>query len=129
MTLKKLRFHLQLWDGIWSIPFMFGAFIFFGVVLQHFFPQAGFYDPSFLQAAVFATAVVLFMNTTIWVMIYLNWRHLWRYYKGRKLDDGQVVNQSKVDFENLKPWQRIGALLFMYCFSCSLWVVLFLTLK
>lgn len=128
MTLKKLKFHLQLWDGLWSIPLMFAAFVLFGVGIQHVFPQAGFYDPSFLQAAVYATAILLFMNTTVWVMMYLNWRGLWRYYKGRKID-GQVINESKKDFETLRPWQKISVLLFVYCYSCTLWVVLFLTLK
>jgi hypothetical protein len=134
--LKRLKFHLQLWDGIWSIPLTMVSFIAMGVLIQHFFtnpgdPQGGpgFYDPSFLQAAFYASCMQVFVNTMVWFGVYFNWRHVWRYYKGKRKDDGTIENKSKNDFDNLTPWRRIVLLLSLYSFLSVEWIVLFLTLK
>jgi hypothetical protein len=121
--MKKFKVLLQLWDGIWSIPLAMFSFLFVGVALQYFFtdpndPQGGpgFYDPSFLQAAFYGAAMLVFINFVAWMGIYFNFRGLFRYYKGTKNADGTVTNLSKEDFKALKPWQRIVLLLFLYLF-------------
>jgi hypothetical protein len=120
---KKLKFHLQLWDGIWSVPLAMLAFLGAGIGLQLFFtdpsdPQGGpgFYDPSFIQASIYGAALLVFMNLVAWLGIYFNFRGLWRYFYGTRTPDGTVTNLSKEDFKNLKPWQRLGLLLFIYLF-------------
>ena len=149
MTLKKLKFHLQLWDGIWSIPLAFAAFVVFGVFLQRIFydpsdPQGapGFYDPSFLQSAFYASAMQVFINFMVWLGIHFNFRRVKHYHSGTtkttiKEFDGQgtpvtencIENKSKQDFEELTPWQRIVILFSLYFFLSAEWIVLWIHLK
>lgn len=134
--LKKAKFLLQLWEGIWSVPIAMLSFLVFGVLLQWVFtnpddPQGtpGFYDPSFLQVAFYATAMQVFINFVVWLGFYFNFRGIWRYYIGYKDEGGKVVNNSKEDFLNILPWQRIALLLSLYFLLSLEWVVLFALLR
>lgn len=133
--LKRLRYLLSLYDGVWAIPAAAGAFILGGIVLQKLFsnpddPQGGpgFYDPSFLQLALYVTCMQVFLNFTVWLGIKFNFRGLWIYYKGKRVA-GSIENQSKADFLNLLSWQRIVILLFVYCFLSLQWLLLFSLLR
>lgn len=133
--LKKAKFHLQLWDGIWSVPLAFVLFIAFGQLLQWYFtnpndPQGapGFYDPSFLQAAFYASAMQVFVNMVVWGGIHFNFRRIKHYHSGQVVE-GTVVNKSKDDFEELLPWQRIFVLLFVYSALSVEWIILFVHLR
>lgn len=148
MTLKKLKFHLQLWDGVWSVPLGMALFIGFGVLLQRFFynpadPEGapGFYDPSFLQSMFYASAVQVFINLVVWLGIHFNFRRVKHYHSGtakityqtdsRPIADqeGCIENKSKQDFESLEPWQRLKLLLFLYCFLSVEYILVWVHLK
>ena len=130
--LRKTRFFLQLWQGFWAAPLAMLLFIAVGYLLQNIFtnpddPQGGpgFYDPSFLQKVFYVTAIQVFMDFCIWIGIYFNFRGVWRFYVGKKQQDGTVRNESKEEFEKLLPWQKIAVLLFIYSLLGSQWLVLF----
>jgi hypothetical protein len=129
----RLKRHLQLWDGIWSI--LVGALIFFvvGSLIQVVFtnpadPQGapGFYDPSFIQAAAYASFIQVCVNTAVLLGMYFNFRGVWRYLYGNKDREGHSVeNQSKSDFKTLKAWQKIVLSLSLYLLLSLEWLVLF----
>ena len=131
---RKFLFHLQLWDGIWSI-FLGGLlFIICGASIQHFFaspddPGAapGFYDPSFLQAAIYASFIQVCINTAMTLGLYLSFRGLFRYIYGKK-KEREVINQSKADLEALKPIQRLVFVSTVYILLVIEWIYLFKTL-
>jgi len=136
---------MQLWDGIWSVPIAFSLFIFVAIIGQQLFGVGvGFYDPSFWQAALLAAGELIFFNIIVFLGLYFNFRHVWRYYKGEHsnyakdkaqyrrtgyltVHDAQeeIFNKSKDDFNFLKPWQRILVLLFLYCFYIAVLVILY----
>jgi hypothetical protein len=131
--LSKLKKHLQLWDGLWSI--LLGAVIFFvcGWIVQLFFtnpndPQGspGFYDPSFIQAAAYASFIQVCVNTAVLLGMYFNFRGVWRYLYGSKDKAGNALeNASKKDFNSLQPWQKIVCSLSLYLLLSLEWLVLF----
>lgn len=134
--LKKAKFHLQLWSGIWSLPLGMFTFIGAGIALQHFFSNPGdpegapgFYDPSFIQAAFYASAMQVFMDVAIWLGYYFTARHVFHYYTGHLDQDGKVVNPSKDDFDKLKGWQKLCWLGGMYLVFSGQWLFLFWMLK
>lgn len=148
MTLKKIKFHLQLWDGVWSVPLAMVLFVGFGVLLQWYFadpadPQGapGFYDPSYLQAAFYASAMQVFINFVVWLGIHFNFRRVKHYHSGQAQKTPQtdsrpvpyqpecIENKSKQDFESLQPWQRLVLLLFLYCFLSGEWILVWVHLK
>ncbi len=129
---KRLKFFLQLWDGIWSVPIALSLFLIIGVIIQAFYTDGldtgggpGFYDPSFIQAAFYVSAMMVFSNFMVWLGIYFNFRGIFRYFIGKKNEEGVVVNQSKEDFKKLQPWQRIGILFFLYFSLLGTWLLLF----
>lgn len=135
--IKKVRFMLQLWDGVWSVPL--GAALFWGsgMLIQWLFADPsgqsapGFYDPSFIQAGFYASFMCVFINAVAWFGLYFNFRAVWRYYVGRRnKDTGKVENLSKDEFLiKLKPWQRIALLIGLYCFFSVEWFFLFVLLR
>jgi hypothetical protein len=139
LLFKRAKFLLQLWDAVWSFPLAIALFIGFGALLQWIFynpqdPQGGpgFYDPSFLQLAIYAGAMQVAANFCVMVCFYFDFRGIWRYYIGRKKspeENGEIENLSKNDFNQLAPWQRIKVLLFLYCFLSAEWLFLFSALK
>ena len=133
---KKLRFYLQLWSAIWSLPLAMISFVGFGILIQWLFtspgdPQGGpgFYDPSFLQAAFYASAMMVFCDVAVWLGIYFTFRHIFHYYTGHLDQDANVINPSKTDFDGLKPWQKILVLFGLYTGFTVQWIVLFMMLK
>jgi hypothetical protein len=122
-NLRYAKFYLQLWDGIWSIPLAIVAVVGIGFGIQLFYTDPtdmgqnapGFWDPVFFQTMFYVAAIQVFVNFIVWLGMYFNFRGLFRYFKGVK-QANSVVNKSKEDFLNLKAWQRLVLLLFVYCF-------------
>lgn len=113
--LKKLKFKLQLWDGIWSVPLAAFAFMIVGVLLQWIFGESvGFYDPSFLQAAFLSSFILILFNSIAFFGLYFNFKHLFKYYR----------RDSRKEFDNLPPWLKISFLLFLYVFYIVVLVIL-----
>jgi NADH:ubiquinone oxidoreductase subunit H len=116
---NKLWKWLQLWDGVWSVPLAFVLFVLAGIAGASFFGDGfGWYDPSVFQAAMIAGAVLVFVNITAWLGIYMNFRAVYRYYK----------NDSVTDFKQLKVWQRLLVLGLLYACYIIAAIVLFLKL-
>jgi hypothetical protein len=130
---KKLKFHLQLWDGIWSILVAGILFFLCGVAIQHFFvspsdPQnaPGFYDPSFIQAAAYASFIQVVVHTAAMLGIYFGFRRVWRYFYGYKPQGTDtVLNQSKVDFDGQRPVHRLLMAFGLYLFFALEWLLIF----
>lgn len=130
--LKKFKFYLQLYDAIWSFPLAVAAFIIVGLFLQSHFVSpsdghsaSGFYDPIFLQVAFYASCIQVFVNFTVWLGMYFNFRGLWRYIIGHVSTNGEVKNDSKSDFLNITSWQRLSLSLFVFCFLTVEYCILF----
>ncbi len=124
---SKIKYWLQLWNGVWSVPLAFLLFILFGIFLQTCYDGGvGFYDPSFWQAALLSAGEFFFFNLVSYLTLYFCFRKLWRYFKGTKDVRGVVENKSKEDFENLNPWQKLVLLVFLYCFFITVLVSLYM---
>lgn len=107
---------IQIWDGIWSIPFAVFSFIAVGIAGAAFFGDGfGFYSPELFQAAIYVSALMVIFNMTVWLGMYFNFRKIFFYY----------LKDSKTDFQSLSSWQKIGLLLFLYCFLFVLQVAMF----
>lgn len=105
--MKNLLKWLQQWDVVWSAPLvvlMFVGIAYMGEAIFGF--GFGSYDPSIWQAVVMASGIIVILNGAVWLGLYLNWRKVYFYYK----------DQSKKDFDNLAPWQRLLILIGLYCF-------------
>jgi hypothetical protein len=120
--MKKIKFYLQLWDFVWSVPLAIFTFLLFSL-FGHLIFGDGFagYDPAFIQAAIYAGLILVIGNGVVWIGIYFNWRKIFRYHSGhwstRKEDNHTFwFNKSKIDFDNITPIQRICVTLFLYCF-------------
>jgi hypothetical protein len=131
-NLKKIKHWLLLWDGVWSIPLALLMFVLSGTIIQWFFADPlfpenspGFYDPSFIQAAFFASAMQVFLNFTAWLGLYFNFRGMWKYFVGKLTETGETENKSHADFLKLTSWQRIVLLVFLYVFLSAEWLLLF----
>lgn len=129
---KQIKYFLLFWNGFWSIPLAFLAFLGLGILGQFFFGEGiGFYDPSFWQAALLATGEFLFFNSIAFFTLRYCFRHLWKYYNGNsegfnlRSQKMQVTNQSKEDFDQLQPWQKLFLLVFLYCFFIAALVSLY----
>lgn len=129
---KRLKYFLLFWNGFWSVPLSFLAFLGLGIAGQYFFGEGiGFYDPSFWQAALLATGEFLFFNSVAFFTLRFCFRHLWKYYKGNnqgfnvRANKMEVSNQSKEDFDQLQPWQKLFLLVFLYCFFIAALVSLY----
>lgn len=153
-SFKKFKWFLSLWDGVWSIPIGIMLFTGAGIIIQIFFTDPtvgdgapGFFDPSYIQLAFYVSLIMTFINFTVALGMYFNFRGLFRYFFGRKLkkpstkygDDpvlfhsrlkeGDVFNRSRLDFISLTPIQRICLYLIVYMFFSLVFVLLFLALS
>lgn len=118
--LKKLGRFLMLWDGLWSVPLLGLTFIALGLMLQVLFGSGvATYDPGVIQSALLSMFVVVAFTFATLLGLRFNFNTLYRWY----------LDESKTDFLNLKPWQRIVFFLFVFCLLyCSFLVVLSLVL-
>jgi hypothetical protein len=114
--IKKVWRFIQIWDGLWSIPFSVFLFIAFGIAGAAWFGEGfGFYGPENFQAAIYVAALMVIFNMTTWFGFYFNFRSVFFYY----------LKESSTDFKNFTSWQKIALLLFLYCFFMVLQVFLF----
>jgi hypothetical protein len=126
--MKKIKFLLEKYDGVWSVPLAFFAFWFIGVVLQFFSITAGSYDLAFIQPLFLATSVVIGAVNIAIAGLFFNFRGLYRYLYGYKNENGAVINESKNDFKNLQPWQRFFIALFPLFFLVALIAIVYMKL-
>src|SRR3954465_3757234 len=105
--MNKLSKLLTLWDGFWSVPLSFTAFLAFEDLGRIVF-GAGFgsYDPSVFQAALIAAVIMIFTNTIVQLALKFNFPALWRSYHTSFADT----------FLDLSALQKTLLTVFMYCF-------------
>lgn len=123
---KKIKFFLQLRDGLWSVPLAFFIYVFVGIALGWLFGYGtGTYDPGFIHPLFLAIAVVFGAANSASITIYFALRGLHRYIWGYR-KDGRIVNKSKEDFQNLTPWQKIiiAFVSLLFFVGCTLLVYL-----
>ena len=128
--MKKIKYLLQLYDGIWSVPLSFFTFWVVGLFLQSVFGfGTGTYDLGFIQPLFLAMAVVVGATNGAVAGIYFTFRKLFRYLYGAKNADGVRWIPSEVDFLSVltSPFQRlcIGLVVFFLFF----WAILVVYLK
>ena len=115
--MNKLSRILTLWDGFWSLPLSFTAFLAFEDLGRLIF-GAGFgsYDPSVFQAALIASVIMIFTNTVVQLALKFNFPALWQSYHSAFAET----------FHDLTALQQTLLTVFMYCFFFLLFITVFL---
>jgi hypothetical protein len=118
--LKSIKYRLQLFDGLWSIPLAFLVFIYFGYISTVYFG-----DPlisiEYLQQVLMAGLILVFANFVAFLGGYFNFRGLQKYFYSQEI---KVETRNK-----LTAWQRIKLYLWVYfgllsSFLVILWLVM-----
>lgn len=125
--MKKIKYYLQLIDGVWSLPLLFTFFWFTGVFLQAIFGYTtGFYDTSIIQPLFLAVGIVVgATNFAVWGM-YFTFRGLYRYLYGEKNEDGSIVNYSKLNWLKLTSWQRYTVAFCVFFYYVTAIIIVYL---
>jgi len=126
--MKRIKFLLQLIDGLWSVPL--GFFIFFGsgLFLSSVFGMAvGQYDMAFIQPLFLAGTIVVGATNIAVLGLYFTFRTIFYYLYGR-VENKVIINISKSDFETLKPIQKICVSLFLFLFFVLTTITVYLNL-
>lgn len=114
--MKKVKYLLQHFDGIWSAPLAFISFVALGYLLGIAGVAAGTYDIGFIQPLLLAACVVIGATNMAIMGIRFTFYTVYKYIYGKKSVDGKV-NFSKKDWRSgLTPIQRysVAGLLFAY---------------
>jgi hypothetical protein len=113
ITAKKLKFYLQHLDFVWSLPLAWGVTMFLWYFSDSLFGTIGRFDPAFIFPIFHAMAIMTAANAIAIGALYFNFRGAYVYIFGY-CKDGTWINPSKLDFQLLKPWQKIFIVLFLY---------------
>lgn len=121
--IKSLKYRLQLFDGLWSIPLAFFAFMVFGYLSAKYFGDP-LISVEYLQQVLMAAMILVFANFVVFLGINFNFRKLQKdfYSKELKYYAGMELNS----------WQKIKLYLFVYfglllSFLAILWLVMTVT--
>lgn len=99
--IKKIKYLLSKFDGVWSFPLAVAAFFLVGILLS------GGYDWAFIQPFFLSVAVVVGAANAATYGLYFTFRGLYRFIYGEK-ENGVVKNKSKEVWQQLKPVQQLG---------------------
>jgi ABC-type uncharacterized transport system permease subunit len=118
--IKSLKYRLQLFDGLWSIPLAFIVFMYAGYLSASYFG-----DPlisiQYLQQVLMAAMILILANFVVFLGINFNFRALQRDFYSKELK-----YYSKME---LNSWQKIKLYLLVYfglllAFIVILWLVM-----
>ena len=118
--LKSIKYRLQLFDGLWSIPLAFVAFTYFGYLSAEYFG-----DPiisiQYLQQVLMSSLILVFANFVVFLGINFNFRNLQKEFYSKELSRSAKMQ--------LNSWQRIKLYLavyfgFLLSFLLILWLVM-----
>jgi hypothetical protein len=118
--IKAIKYKLQLFDGLWSIPLAFVAFTAFGYISSVYFG-----DPlisiEYLQQVLMAALILVFANFVVFLGINFNFRQLQKDFYSKDLK-----YYAKTE---LTTWQKIKLYLLVYfgfllSFLLILWLVM-----
>lgn len=126
--MKRIKYLLQLIDGLWSVPLGFFVFFASGLLLSSIFGMAvGQYDMAFIQPLFLAGTIVVGATNIAVLGLYFTFRTIFYYLYGR-VENKVIINISKSDFETLKPIQKICISLFLFLFFVVSVIVVYLNL-
>ena len=113
-----------MFDGLWSIPLAFLAFMLVGTVSMQYFGDP-LISVEYIQQVILAGLILVFANFVAFLGGYFNFRGLQRYFYSRELK-----SETKT---TLTPWQKIKLYLWVYfgllsAFLLILWLVMTATL-
>lgn len=118
--MKNILRKLQLFDGIWSIPLAFVAFLYFGYLSASYFG-----DPlisiEYIQQVMVSALILIFANFVVFLGINFNFRALQKDFYSKELR-----SYAKMQ---LNSWQKIKLYLVVYfglllSFLAILWLVM-----
>ena len=118
--IKSIKYKLQLFDGLWSIPLAFVAFTAFGYISSVYFG-----DPlisiEYLQQVLMAALILVFANFVVFLGINFNFRQLQKDFYSKDLK-----YYAKTE---ITTWQKIKLYLLVYfgfllSFLLILWLVM-----
>jgi ABC-type uncharacterized transport system permease subunit len=121
--IKSIKYKLQLFDGLWSIPLAFVAFTAFGYISSVYFG-----DPlisiEYLQQVLMAALILVFANFVVFLGINFNFRQLQKDFYSKDLK-----YYAKTE---ITTWQKIKLYLLVYfgfllSFLLILWLVMTVT--
>jgi hypothetical protein len=107
ITYKLIRYNLQLFDGLWSIPIAFALFIIAGTLSAEYFGDA-LISTEYVQYVVLASLIMVFANFITFLGIRFNFKALQR-----------EVYSKEIKYElntYLTTWQKIVLYLLLYAF-------------
>ena len=118
--LKSIKYRLQLFDGLWSIPLAFVAFTAFGYISSVYFG-----DPlisiEYLQQVLLAALILVFANFVVFLGINFNFRKLQKDFYSKELKYYAGIE--------LTTWQKIKLYLLVYfAFLLSFLIILWLVM-
>jgi hypothetical protein len=102
---KSLRYLLQLYDGVWSIPLAFLFFFLAGYGSYTYFGDA-LISTEYIQYIVLAALVMVVANFVVFMGLYFNFRTL-----QRMVYSAQIKQQALTD---LSTWQKIVLYVVLY---------------
>ena len=117
---KLIKYRLQLFDGLWSIPLGFLAFMYAGNLSLTYFG-----DPlisiQYLQQVMMAGLILVFANFVVFLGIRFNFRSLQKDFYSKEL--------KYLASTELTSWQKIKLYLLVYfglflSFLAILWLVM-----
>lgn len=118
--LKSVKYRLQLFDGLWSVPLAFIAFMYAGYLSSTYFG-----DPlisiQYLQQVLMAAMILIVANFVVFLGINFNFRNLQKDFYSKELK--YYANME------LNSWQKIQLYLLVYfglllAFIVILWLVM-----
>jgi hypothetical protein len=118
--MKKMLRKLQMWDGIWTIPLAFFAFLLAGSYSAEYFGD-GLISTEYIQQVLLAALVMVIGNFVVFLGGFFNFRGLQNYFYSKHAK-GEIEYSST-------PWQRITLYLVVYfglflLFLFILWLIM-----
>jgi hypothetical protein len=107
ITYKLIRYNLQLFDGLWSIPIAFALFIIAGTLSAEYFGDA-LISTEYVQYIVLASLIMVFANFITFLGIRFNFKALQREVYSKEIK--HELNTY------LTTWQKIVLYLLLYAF-------------
>jgi hypothetical protein len=135
--MKKIKYYLQLVDGIWSVPLAIAGFWLIGSLFTAVFGlAAGTYDIGFWQPLFLAAGIVIgATNIAVWGM-YFTFRGLYRYLYGQKIQERDEkgvltgkeirINYSKKDWLKLPISHRYLVAFGVFTYFVSAIIIVYL---
>ncbi|HYC27614.1 MAG TPA: hypothetical protein VEB42_02345 [Chitinophagaceae bacterium] len=121
--MKKLFRFLQLFDAIWSLPLMLTAFWLVGIFSTAVFGMAaGTYDIGFFQPLFLAMGIVIGAANAGLGFLYFFARGLFKWFYGRKDEEGELYLPAVKDWQGLKPQYKF-ALFFFVLFAIMAMII------